>query len=675
VSGPRALITRFWGVIPIALAIVLFAARACVHVAPIDRMVVSPAQIEDPPSSHAETATLWVPRGGPMIIGFQSDGPARLIVASHDIRGVGVTKDRIVVDAGPLPIRFAGPPNARLMWSPPGRRGDMEYLPASSLSPEGPETATYSHPGTAIADGVIALLLVLVLVASLLMLARRRLAAVPRSTWIAFGAVLVVALLARWIGLGDQGQTWDEDVNWASGRNYVTNVLALDFSDRAWLWNYEHPPVMKLLDGIGAQFADGFGPARALSALWVALGCALLVPIGARLFRLRVGVLAALIAALLPPLVAHGQVVGHESPTVLWWSLGVLLALGVHDRLPEDNRRAALRSIILRMVAVGAVVGIAVASRFVNGLLGPLCVVIILARAPAAWRYDTAKWIAVTAITAFVVFVAVWPRMWSHPLLHLDESLKKLKGLHPPEPFLGTMTNVPGPHYFLVYLYATAPLGVLLAVAGGIARVVKQRTTSLWLVVAWLAIPIAVVVSPVRQDGVRYVMPCLLAAALLAAVGVDWLATKLESRTARAFPALAGLVALYLAITLARTYPYYLDYFGEHVGGAGGVQKRRALETAWWGEGLDRAIAYVNEHAPQNAAIEPECVLPGHLTWYRADLWANITRSPRAADFIVWYSPATTPCTVPETLHEVFSVTHDGADLVRVYAKVSNAAP
>jgi 4-amino-4-deoxy-L-arabinose transferase-like glycosyltransferase len=665
------LIARVWGVIPIALAIVLFAVRACIHVPAVDRMAASPSLTEDPPKSRAHTATLWVPRGGPMIIGFQSDGPARLTIASKDIRGAGVIKDRIIVDAGPLPIRFAGPPNARLMWSPPGRRGDMEYLPPSSLSPEPPETATYSYPGTNIADGVIALLLLLVLVGSLLMLARARLAAVPRGTWWSFGSVLAVALLARLIGLGDQGQTWDEDVNWASGRNYITNVLALDFSDRAWIWNYEHPPVMKLLDGIGAQLADGFGPARALSALWVSLGCALLVPIGARLFRLRVGVLAAMIAALLPPLVAHGQIVGHESPTVLWWSLGVLLSLGVHDRLPDDNRRAALRSIILRMVAVGAVVGIAISSRFVNGLLGPLCVLIIIVRAPAAWRQDTVKWIAITAVTAVVVFLAVWPRMWGQPLAHLNDSLKKLKGLHPAEPFLGKLTNVPGPHYFLVYLYATAPFGVLLATVGGLVRVGKQRTASLWIVVAWFVIPLAVIASPVRQDGVRYVMPCVIAVALLAAVGIDWLATALESRIRRAFPVLAGLVALYLAITLARTYPYYLDYFGEHVGGAGSVQKRRMLETAWWGEGLDRAIAYVNEHAPQNAAIEPECVLPGHLTWYRQDLWANITRSPRAADFIVWYSPAVMPCTVPETFHEVFSVTHDGADLVRVYSKIS----
>src|SRR5690349_20635428 len=141
---------------------------------------------------------------------------------------------------------------------------------------------------------------------------------------------------------------------------------------------------MKLLAGIGAQFADGFGPARALSAIWIALGCALLVPIGARLFRPRVGALAGAIAALLPPMVAHGQIVGHESPTVLWCSLGILLALGVHDYLPPDDRRAAT---VLRLSLIGdaAAIGVAIASQFVNGLLGPLCALIVAVQAPPSW--------------------------------------------------------------------------------------------------------------------------------------------------------------------------------------------------------------------------------------------------------------------------------------------------
>lgn len=659
--GPRAL-TRWWGVIPIAIAVALLGLRACVTVAPLDRLAEAPAWEGDPPGTRVYAGTVWVARGGPLIIGFSTPGLARLTVASQDVRGTGVQKGRFVVSSGPLPVRFAAPDGARLMWSPVGRRGDMEYLPASSLSPLPPETAEFSHPGTARTDGLIALALLAVLVGSMLVLARRRLARVPRQTWLAFGAVLALALLARWIGLGDQGQTWDEDVNWASGRNYITNVLALDGSRASWLWNFEHPPVMKLLAGIGAQLSDGFQPARALSAVWSALGCALLVPIGARLFRLRVGVLAAIIAALLPPLVAHGQVVGHESPTVLWWSLGILLSLGVHDEEPTT------RALVARMSAAGAVVGLAIASRFVNGLLGPLVVAIIVATAPATQRRRTILWVGVTALAAIVVFVAVWPRMWHEPIPHLEASLAKLKGLHAYEPFLGTSTNVPGPHYFLVYLFATTPVLVLLAFAGGLARAVTQRTRSLAIAVGWLLVPLAVAVSPVRQDGVRYVMPCLLALALLAAAGADWLAVRLETRSRHAFLAIAATLALYLGVVWVRTAPYYLDYFGEQVGGAGHVQNARLMETAWWGEGLDRAVDYVNENAPPGAAVH-HCIIPNHLAWYREDLWPAFTQSPRNADWIVWYSPTATGCPVPEGFREVYTLEHDGAVMAKVFAR------
>lgn len=662
-SRPRALI-RFWGVLPIALAIALFGVRACVHVEPLDRLAPAPTESGDPPGTEAFTGSVLVARGGPLIIGFSALQAARLTVNGREMRGAGVAKERILVPAGPLAIRFAASPGARLVWSPVGRRGDPEYLPASSLSPDPPATATFpAGAGAAISDGVIALLLLLVLVGSLLGLARARLAKVPREIWIALGATFALALVARAIGLGDQGQTWDEDVNWAAGRNYVTNLLSLDFSERAWSWNYEHPPVMKLLDGIGAQLADGFGPARALSAVWTAIGCALLVPIGARLARLRVGVLAAVIAALVPPLVAHGQVVGHESPTILWWSLGVLLALGV----PDD--RPGRRALVLRLAAVGACVGIAVASRFVNGLLGPLCVLIVVVRAPAEGRRETLTWLWVMVAAAVVVFVVVWPRMWTHPIAHLQESLAKLKGLHAPEPFLGTLTNNPGAAYFFVYLFATTPLAMLLAAIGGFARTAAHRTASLLLVLAWLVVPLLVVASPVRQDGVRYVMPCFLALSLLAALGVDWLATYLERKSRHAFLALATAMTLYLGVTLVRTAPYHLDYFAEQVGGAGGVQRRNMLETAWWGEGVDRAVAYVNEHAKPRAAIDRDCILPGHLAWFREDLWATMTSNAAAADYLVWYSPFTTNCRVPPAMREVFTVTHDGAVMARVFAR------
>jgi 4-amino-4-deoxy-L-arabinose transferase-like glycosyltransferase len=683
-SRARQIASRWWGALPALVVVALFAVRACIAVAPLDNLAPVASEPRDPPHTRALTGSLYIARGGPVIVGFVAPGPARLVVGSGDplrgeatslarvkeLVGSGQVKDRIVLPAGPIAIRFAAPPGARLIWSPVGRRGDPEYVPASSLSPEPPERASFgAFAGAAPLDGVIAALLLVTLVATLLALARHRLRVVPRNTWLAMGAIFAVACAVRWLGLFAFGDTWDEDVNWAAGRNYITNVLALDLAPTSWSWNYQHPPVMKYLAGIGAQFADGYGPARALSAIWVALGCALLVPIGARLFSLRVGVLAAAIAALLPPLVAHGQIVGHEAPTVLWWALAILFALTLHDGDPTP------RTLRTRMIALGALIGIAVASRFVNGLVGILVLAIIVERAPRPRMVRTAiEGALIMPVTAVLTLYAVWPRLWAHPIAALDASLAKLSQPHSPEPFLGAVTNMPGPHYFFAYLIGTLPVVILAGVVLYLVRIARARERATLVMIAWFVIPLAVIASPVRQDGVRYVMPCILALAVGSAAGFDMVATALTARFSRAFGALSAAIVLYLAITLVRVHPYYLDYFGEHVGGAGRVAQKRMFETAWWGEGLDRAVDYVNEHAAPSARVYRNCIEPVHLAWFRTDLWTPMTNDPAQADWIVTYSPAIRPCPKPVDAKRVFSVTAQGATLAEVWQRPAAAS-
>ena len=660
-SPTRRLATRLWFAVPIVLAIALVSIRACTHETQRSRLVRVASEPADPANTTAYFGYLHNPRGGPVVLGFQSTGPSRLeIERAQFIAGDGLRKQRILLDAKPIPIRFVAAPDARLVWNPVGRRGDPEYVPPGVLSAsDAPDSASGDR---FLGDGIIALGLLALLVGSILFAQRHRLARVPRDTWFAIGAVFVVALVIRLIDLGGAGQTWDEDVNWGAGRNYIQNLLGGEIGHRSWVWNYEHPPIMKYLAGIGAQLSSGFGPARAISAILVAIGCALLVPIGKRLFDQRTGIVAAGIAALLPPLVAHGQIVGHEAPTVLWWSLGVLLSLCVHDDLESAPR--PVRTLIARLAAVGVVVGIAVASRFVNGLLGPLCVLIVIVRAPAAWRRLTISGSPVMVVATMITFWAVWPRLWLHPLEALAKSLHKLDTAHAVEPFLGAITNTPAPYYFAIYLAATLPVGVLLAFLVGVARGAIEATRSTLVLAGWLACPLLVAASPVRQDGVRYVMPALLAIAMISASGITWLAAKIRWR--HAWVTLVAAIGLYLAITLARAHPYYLDYFGEHVGGAGTVAKNRWFETAWWGEGLDRAVDYVNTHAAINARIDRSCILPQHLAWFRTDLWTPMASSSAGAEWIVEYV-APIPCKLPADARLVFEVAAAGAPLARVW--------
>jgi 4-amino-4-deoxy-L-arabinose transferase-like glycosyltransferase len=661
VSRSRSLI-RFWLAVPVVVIALLLGIRALATTPPLDALAPTTPDPLDPPVTIARHGSIYIARGGPVIIGFQSPTrEARITVAGRELRGRGLVKERMLLPHGAAAIRVALPADARLVWSPVGRRGDPEYVVASSLSPDPPERAVFSHPGTALLDGAIALAILLVIVAACLFAVRAHLRTVPREMWIAIAILFVAGVAIRWFDLSGQGQTWDEDVNWAAGRNYVSNVLALDFRNSSWVWNFEHPPVMKYLAGIGAQLSDGFGPGRAISAILVALGCALLVPIGARLYNLRTGILAAAIATLVPSMIGHGKIVGHEAPTILWWSLGILLALGVHDRLPDNARR----TITLRLVAVGAIVGIAIASRFVNGLLGLLCALIVVVNAPQRWRtYTTITGAIAMPLTAIATIYAVWPRLWPHPLEALSASLKKLDVVHAPEPFLGAITSHPGPHYFLVYLYAVLPLTLLVVAVAWVARAVRERTTTSLLVLAWLAAPLLAAFSPVRQDGVRYIMPVFPVIAIMAAACIDRFA-----RAPRTFQISSAVILLYLAITDVRTHPYYIDYFGEQTGGAGNVAAHRRFETAWWGEGLAPSLAYVNEHAEPNARVSRHCVEPSHLAWFREDLWSQLPASPADATWIVVYAPDRIGCPIPPDAKRVFAVEHDGTTLSAVYRR------
>ncbi|HLU64922.1 MAG TPA: glycosyltransferase family 39 protein [Kofleriaceae bacterium] len=661
-----------------AIAALLAARAALVTGDPLDRLARAPEG-----DRVAHTGSWHFPRGGPYVLGFESPGgEASLEIDGRPVaRGAGLKSGRVVYQPGAHAVRFVAPPGARLLWHPPGRRGPLEYVPPSSLAPEPPEQAAFgSGAGASRGDGVIAGLIGLVAFGLCLYLARARLRQVDRRTAALAAGVFALALAVRLVDLGGAGQTWDEDVNWSAGRNYVSNWLALDVRPSSWQWNLEHPPVMKVIAGVGAQLADGYGPARALSALMLAIACALMVPIGRRLFSLPVGVIGGAAAALTPHLVAHGKIVGHEAPTVLLWTLALLLALGAHDRLGDLAPDRARRRLAIRLAVIGAVLGLAVFSRFVNLLLAPLLGAVLLIQAPPATRGRTAALgAAILPLVALAVGFAVWPRLWETPIAHLQESWAVLKKPHSPEPFLGEVTNQPGRHYFLVYLAATAPLGVLLGAAAWLGRAVHRRERGSLLLALWLAAPLLVLFSPVRQDGVRYIMPSVAALSLAAAAGLDWLVALAgralsPGRRARATAAAGAALVLYLGVACARIHPYYLDYYGEQVGGPAGAAARGWFEVAWWGEGIAEAIDHVNRNAAPGARVHKGCVEPSHLTWLRGDLWEREARHPAAADWMIVYQPSWRRCPVPDGMVLSYEVRAQGAPLARVYRRAGTSS-
>ncbi|MBI4509204.1 MAG: glycosyltransferase family 39 protein [Deltaproteobacteria bacterium] len=627
----------------------LLALRRGIAVEPLDRLHQD---------GDSRTGSWYFPRGGPYILGFEADGPAELLIDGREVAaGSGEVKARVIFPPGPHAVVFRGPAASRLLWHPPGRRGAPEYVPPSSLSPDPPERARFGPDvGASWGDAAIATAILLVVLAVLGVLAW------PIS-WRAAApclAVLALALAVRLVGLSAAGQTWDEDEYWSSGRNYLINLLSLDFRPSSWRWNYEHPPVTKYIAGLGALWQDGYGVARGLFALLGAGTSALVVAIGSRLLGARAGLLAGIFCALTPRLIAHDKVVGHEAPSVFFWTLAVWL--GVR----ESSRKWSV-------AWVGVALGLAMATRFSNLLLAPLVGVVVFACAKRGERKRAMlRGAVLVPVTAGLTFVLSWPRMWSSPESNLHAAWRVLRRQHLPEQYLGEIIQRPDWHYFPAYLLATAPLGLLACafLLGG-WRAISRREKGWVLVVAWLLAPLGVVFSPVRQDGVRYVLPALVPLALMAGAG---LCQAMSAMRPRAGWVLAAAAGLYMTVTCARIWPFYLDYYGEHVGGPRTVASRRWFEVGWWGEGIAAAIRYVNQHASPSDTVY-RVLQPIHLNWLREDLWGD--SRPDDADWIVEndlgkMAHALTgrgTFGVPDDARLVYEVTAQGASLVRVYRR------
>jgi hypothetical protein len=99
----------------------------------------------------------------------------------------------------------------------------------------------------------------------------------------------------------------------------------------------------------------------------------------------------------------------------------------------------------------------------------------------------------------------------------------------------------------------------------------------------------------------RYLLPAMFALLLVAGWGwaqvANWVGKRFGRRWLAGSLAVAVL-ALQVASSLAH-FPYYLTYYNTALGG---IEKAQEVMLVGWGEGLDQAAAYLNEHNAENVA-------------------------------------------------------------------------
>jgi hypothetical protein len=329
----------------------------------------------------------------------------------------------------------------------------------------------------------------------------------------------------------------------------------------------------------------------------------------------RAGVLALLMAALSPRVVAHSMNNPVDLPFAALYAAAVYFMLRLVERLPSFPARRWLPLLIVIPLATGVRIAGLVLIAYLLLFVGLWCGAQLVAGRPGA-RATAAGTLGRTgllAAAAYLLVSAPWPLAHRDPLttpLLAFRHLTRLETFNALDLFEGRwIDRWDIPWYFVLKWLVIGtplfvPLGLLLsplacrAPRGGAGHASPVDRRQLALVAFTCLFPIAFVIvrgSNVYNDArhVLFAYPPLLVACAVA----------FESALRRAGrPALRAVVTLSLAASLVeplafmiRNHPHQGVYFSPLVGGVRGAWGR--YETDFWGNSVRAAVEWIVEHA------------------------------------------------------------------------------
>ncbi|MCB0197449.1 MAG: glycosyltransferase family 39 protein [Anaerolineae bacterium] len=522
-------------------------------------------------------------------------------------------------------------------------------------------------------------------------MARRSIATIneQRLTLMLPLAVFVVALLPRILNL-DVFITADEDDQIMFATHFLKSVLRGDLGG-ALILGYPGVPTLILgAIGVAARYAVhylGWMPLPWINAdfmttldlvttrfgrfdypmdflVWLRVPMAIAAALGIlgiymlvkRLLDERIALFTALILAFDPFILAHSRVVHVDAPMSYFMFLSFLAFLLF---LKKDSWKWLLLS--------GLFGGLAGLSKTPAVILGPILVVsgLLYALFPPEgvdlgrlWKKLILALVGWGGIAVAAIFV-IWPSMWSQPVTAISmlvENVNSVNELYHPTTGIfwgGAETDKSPLYYLIVFPYHLTPLTTI-GFVGGLAMIVAgllaYRSRKSWLtdvlpialgLLAYIVIFMAPV-STITRRGDRYILPVFFAVGLLSALALWWLAGLI----AKYFPAVLNFLkltpmrlasaAIVVQIFFVLWYhPYYLAYFNPMLDGANTAPKTL---NVGWGEGLDLAARYLNEHVDYRNVVVASWYSNQFAPYYRGQtIDLSSQESALAADYTVFY--------------------------------------
>ncbi|MCP3958617.1 MAG: hypothetical protein GY719_12260 [bacterium] len=441
-------------------------------------------------------------------------------------------------------------------------------------------------------------------------------------------AILVAVLLA-WCGaaLDQYNVTWDEALgDFFFGQRYLSFFTSFDpvyldfradpypedhvpdlrrspFRTRPW----EHYPVASTLAAACSNVLsgwlglldpfDGFHAANLLLA-------GVLAWVFYRFCERRHGALAATAAVVLlfssPRVFAHLMANVKDFPLMVFFTLAAV----VFARAWESGSTRGL-------LAAGVLWGLALGTK-VNALFLPAIPLglLVLGGVPEPWKGRRGRWLwtlaGAGALGVMVMFV-VWPYLWADPLGRMAENLRFVV-------FREDSTRLESFAPVVQAIWLTTPPAFLALFAVGLIPCLKAawtRDRHALLPLVWIAAVLARYLVPraVNYDGVRHFLELFPAMAIVAGVGVAWLA-KHASNALRRFGARPVRIAILVlallpgAWTLLRTHPFQLAYWNAFAGGYAGARANDLPQACdYWGTSYRLGLEWLNTNAPEGALV------------------------------------------------------------------------
>jgi Dolichyl-phosphate-mannose-protein mannosyltransferase len=384
-------------------------------------------------------------------------------------------------------------------------------------------------------------------------------------------------------------------------------------------------------------YFDALIAARRPFALVGALGVMAVTLLGWRLLGMGPALLAGLLLAFEPFLVAHARVVHLDSALTTYSSIALLAGLVFW------SAGGGWPYLVLSGIAAGLAFLTKAPSVFVIGFV-PLMAFVTwamrLGRSPRTFAALVGQGLIWGGL-AFAVAILLWPAFRVDPIgtvLKMAQFTERVGGGEHDNYFFGEVTDDPGPLFYpLALLLRLAPLTLVgligLAILGRRLDAPRRRT-AIWLALYSAGFIAMMDIGPKKFD--RYLLPIFPSVGLLAGLGF-WLIVRRDARMRRRWaapylPAGAAILVLQAA-TLLSVQAYPLAYYNPLLGG-GALAERLVL--VGWGEGLDQVASWLNS--------QPRAIgAPTIATSYHRVLQAQLDGSAvplervRMADYVVPY--------------------------------------